>query len=333
MLRVSRLGDRLEKLIEQAASLIFSNHRFSPESQEEIERAAELRRSAIAIINARKKTEEALDIWKQALHDIERHILSLDSRNFLRWPSLSYMRMSRKYNAYIKFALKDLKHSSVWEQTWQPLLREPHIGAPERFYLYPKSSRTNIHHTYLLAQMEQVFAFSWNSIGFCLEFGGGYGNLCRLIHKRGFKGVYTIFDFPTISALQEYYLGLNNLHLINDASIQENRPQGIRCLSDHEHLQDVLNSNVEGDAIFIATWSISEAPLPVRSRIFSFVHKFKYLFIAYRANMETEGVTNQQYFEELMAKNKDHFEWQTKTIKHFPDDLGQSFILLGKRKN
>ena len=40
-----------------------------------------------------------------------------------------------------------------------------------------------------------------------LEIGGGYGNFCRLLMKRGFAGSYVIYDLPEFLQLQEWYLG------------------------------------------------------------------------------------------------------------------------------
>src|SRR5207244_11597755 len=39
-----------------------------------------------------------------------------------------------------------------------------------------------------------------------LEFGGGYGSMCRLFHNLGFRGRYLIFDLPAFSALQRFFL-------------------------------------------------------------------------------------------------------------------------------
>ena len=44
-----------------------------------------------------------------------------------------------------------------------------------------------------------------------VEFGGGYGSMCRLVRKLGFKGRYVIFDLRPILALQKYYLGLHGV--------------------------------------------------------------------------------------------------------------------------
>jgi hypothetical protein len=44
-----------------------------------------------------------------------------------------------------------------------------------------------------------------------VEFGGGFGSMCRLIGALGFRGRYVIFDLPPVLALQRYYLGLHGI--------------------------------------------------------------------------------------------------------------------------
>ena len=45
-----------------------------------------------------------------------------------------------------------------------------------------------------------------SSSGVIVEFGGGYGSMCRLLHKLGFSGQYFIYDLPEFVALQRYFL-------------------------------------------------------------------------------------------------------------------------------
>jgi hypothetical protein len=40
---------------------------------------------------------------------------------------------------------------------------------------------------------------------FVIEFGGGYGSLCRLFFNQQFKGQYVLFDLPPFSALQHFF--------------------------------------------------------------------------------------------------------------------------------
>jgi hypothetical protein len=39
-----------------------------------------------------------------------------------------------------------------------------------------------------------------------VEFGGGYGSMCRLIYQAGYMGSYIIYDFAHLNLIQDYYL-------------------------------------------------------------------------------------------------------------------------------
>lgn len=46
----------------------------------------------------------------------------------------------------------------------------------------------------------------FKDIDYIFEFGAGSGQFCKLVHQRGFKGDYTIFDFPELIEIQKYQL-------------------------------------------------------------------------------------------------------------------------------
>lgn len=120
----------------------------------------------------------------------------------------------------------------------------------------------------------------FNELNFTLEFGGGYGNLCRLIHKLGFQGKYIIFDLPVFSALQKYYLKLSGLPVF-----EEIIATGIFCINDIKKLIKILRKYTPTDKdknLFIATWSLSESPLHVRRKISEFFPMYGYYLIGYQ---------------------------------------------------
>ena len=95
-----------------------------------------------------------------------------------------------------------------------------------------------IHHAYHLAQFEEKTRTQVHEIDFVLEFGGGYGSMCRLFYNLGFRGRYVIFDLPSFSALQIYYLKTLDLPVqpINELKSRT----GIVCVSDNTVLKSIL---------------------------------------------------------------------------------------------
>lgn len=73
------------------------------------------------------------------------------------------------------------------------------------FFIEPLTNNL-IHQAYHLQQYEQTTGKRIEDLKSIVEFGGGYGAMCLLIHELGFKGKYVIYDLPEFSLLQEYYL-------------------------------------------------------------------------------------------------------------------------------
>lgn len=63
-----------------------------------------------------------------------------------------------------------------------------------------------IHQAYHLWQWQQATGRKVSQLNTIIEFGGGYGAMCLLCHRLGFKGRYVIYDLPEFSLLQEWYL-------------------------------------------------------------------------------------------------------------------------------
>ena len=86
------------------------------------------------------------------------------------------------------------------------LIKDPGVGGAE---LDPvlQTNGNIIHHAYSIFRFENATGHELAGGGTILEVGGGYGNFCRLLLKRGFAGSYVIYDLPEFLQLQEWYLG------------------------------------------------------------------------------------------------------------------------------
>jgi hypothetical protein len=126
---------------------------------------------------------------------------------------------------------------------------------------------------------------SWDTI---YEFGGGFGNLCRLAHNRGFRGRYIILDLTPFTLLQRYYLRSAGVIGAGD-------DDRIVLTSDVSVLERLLDGKAESErALFVAWWSLSETPLALRERIRPLAQRIGDYWIAYQ---ERYGeVDNVHYF-------------------------------------
>lgn len=205
---------------------------------------------------------EAGSVWNKNLNRLKKYVLEMDPRAFLRWDVVRETMFVGNAD-YINYELAYLKKNKEWLDRWEAAINETEHGCPAPFYNYKKSSGNLIHHAYHLARFEEETGIRINKLKNIFEFGGGYGSMCRLVHRLGFKGKYVIFDLPHFSTLQRYYLSGLGLQLNADDQICGSA--GISCV---DNADDLTKLRVGGDdSLFIATWSFSESPIAVRQKV------------------------------------------------------------------
>ncbi len=112
-----------------------------------------------------------------------------------------------------------------------------------------------IHHIYHLNQLLKFIGGveKLKEIKTIVEFGGGYGNFCRLIKKLNHGCNYTIIDLPELSKLQAFYLK-------NTLSVEDYETV---TFANEANISSIKNCD-----LFIATWSLSECPQSLQDRLF-----------------------------------------------------------------
>ncbi len=246
------------------------------------------------------EASQAQSLWTANRRRLREAALSRDPRAFLTWDVVTKTMFMPPYVAFVSTELAFLRNDD-WN-TWRFTLKEPHLGAPCPSFVYPFSSSNTIHHAYHLARFQVECDEHLSNFGEIFEFGGGYGSLCRIVHKLGFSGNYLIFDFPEQSALQRYYL--------SSAGIRN-----VSTISDFEALRDALRSTSGGRRLFIATWSLSESPYSLRKKIADEIKDFDAFLIAYQS--EFGGIVNRRFFDEWQTWFPG-VSWRTVEIDHFP---------------
>src|SRR5262249_47287211 len=134
-----------------------------------------------------------------------------------------------------------------------------------------------IHLAYHACRFEEVTGRPLDRYGFILEFGGGYGGMCRLVHQLGFRGEYWIYDLPEVTALQRFFLGTIGVHGENEDS----RGGAVMTFSDPSQLCAALAGRRKAESAFIAAWSLSETPISLRHKILPAVSPFDAFLIGY----------------------------------------------------
>jgi hypothetical protein len=252
--------------------------------------------------------------WLSNMKRLREFVLNEDSREFLRWGVISDT-MFVAFARYVYKELKYLKHRPDWETRWRAAIRESPVGRPIPYMFYPTSSGNLIHHAYHLAQFQEKTKVQLRNVGFVFEFGGGYGSMCRLFHNLGFDGKYIIFDLPPFSALQRYFLKTLGLPVKSLAEFVRSNT-GIVCVSEIQELRALLTHHVEANnAMFVATWSISEAPFKTRSLILPLISKFSLYLIAYQDRF---GEVNNLDFFNNWKEGLRNVVWHNWRIEHIP---------------
>lgn len=258
--------------------------------------------------------------WLSNMNRLRELVLTEDPRSFLRWDVVTRT-MFIAFARYLFAELKFLKERSDWDTRWRIAVQESLVGHPMRYLFYPASSGNLLHHAYHVAQFEEKTKIQANALDFVFEFGGGYGSMCRLFFNLGFKGTYVIFDLPSFSSLQRYYLNASGLPVQSPHDRFESKTR-IKCVSDIHQLKTILGDiPTSKKSLFLATWSISEAPIGVRDAVLPLVADFQSFLIAYQDRFEE--MNNIDFFENWKdgAKN---INWHSWRMEH---TLGNSYLI------
>jgi hypothetical protein len=271
--------------------------------------------------SAVKDTSQCHDEWSKNLMELRMLAIEGDLRRFLRWDVVRRT-MFVGHEPWVIKELRHLKRRKDYNARWCPGITESLIGHPPPFIFRRGTSGNLVHHAYHLARFEDLASTSVQSMDFVVEFGGGYGSMCRLFHQLGFAGTYVIYDLPEFSILQTYYLKSLGLPIQKQRGISNS---GIYCVSNMEQLQILVsNRGRGGSSMFIATWSLSECPLHLRAKVLETVGDIDYWLFGYQEKFG--NICNVAYFQNLRISYAG-LEWHEERIHH----LKGNYYLVGKR--
>lgn len=224
--------------------------------------------------------------WGRNAERLRAHIENRDPAHFLRWGIVTDAMWAS--GAYIDKELGDLKAREDWPR-YELALQETWRGDPEPWQTMPETCGNLIHQARHIAHFEDTTGMEVYRLNGIWEFGGGYGAMARMFRALGFAGEYVIYDLPMMGALQRYYLDGLGVTTTTDLSVQ---PQ-------HKDL-------------FVAMWSLSEAPMSLRDRVKPLAMEYATHLIAYQFGFE--GVNNEDYFGAWMSAG----HWAQERIAHLP---------------
>lgn len=237
---------------------------------------------------------DRIETWSNFTSEIEHYAKKYDPCTFLTWPPIRKSMVAR--GAMVDVEFDELRRAANWTD-YAPVLMETTVGMPEPYRRMPSTSSNLIHHAYHVYRFE-LSRGRQQAFSNVIEFGGGYGSMCRLL--AGYAGFsrYTIFDLPHLSAVQNYFLA----NVLNNG------------LFDRVHLaSDIGDIDLDsGVDLFVSTWALSEVPLSLRRQFEPIIAKAKNVLLAYQATID--GIDNTAYFEKL-AGTTSH-AWEVCELNH-----------------
>lgn len=264
-------------------------------------------------------------IWSQFQERLRQSALTQDPRGFLTWEVIA----RTMFLAFSSYAVKEffhLRRQPDWYSRWRLAIRESPAGRPAPFPLYPRTSANLIHDAYTICRFEECTAATIGEFDEVLEFGGGYGSLCRLFFNLGFRGTYRIYDLPPCSSLQSYFLKSVGIP-VSRGDLPTGVRNGVRVLSSERELAQLRQPRPGAKSLFVAAWSLSETPVEVRREFLPHVANCDAYLIAYQSRFGE--MDNCRFFDEWKESTASVIAWRQIAIPQIP---GKHAFLFGTRR-
>jgi hypothetical protein len=267
------------------------------------------------------------DFWQAICQDLHRLAAADDPMYFMRWPPVRETMVHGA--APVTFRMWwMLRWSPAWRSLWGPALRHPRYGNPPPFAPMLSTNPMAIEHASHLFRFHRQQRSFLHDTDCIIEFGGGFGSMCRLTRALGFRGRYVIFDLPPVLTLQRYYLGLHGI----EADVTEQAD--VWLCPDLDEIMAWISRDKPARVSLMSTWALSEMPMSVRQRIEPFfrVEAATKALLAYQPIFE--GNDNRLYFRDLKARTTDRWSWAGLPVdpSRKPPAPGDSLYLFGQAR-
>lgn len=259
----------------------------------------------LAVLDSMTDSEKEWTKNRIALRNL---MLYSDLRLFLRWEMIRHTMFTTEAS-FTDAEITYLKRIGKSIDDFQ----EDSVGSPDSLIFYPNTSGNLIHHEYHLSRFETEQDVELAKLPFILEFGGGYGSLCRLIQRRNYAGTYVIYDLPEFSILQKFFLKSIGVNVRTVEEFDEGRA-GVYLVSEEPALKKILATKSK-QSLLIGTWSLSETPVDFRKNFFEVAGSFSNYLLAYQDRFNE--VDNVKYFDDF-ARARPDVAFRTIRISHLP---------------
>lgn len=238
--------------------------------------------------------------WNIKKIGICNHLANENISSFQKWDEIGSTMISGEYNVEYEYLTNDKR----WN-LWKDKLKET-ILKPNSHSIWSESSTNNLHHAYSLQILMEKIGYKLFDFDDIVEFGGGYGNMCRLFKVWGHDKPYYLYDISELIKIQKYYLAENGI--INN----------IYYKSEY----DVIDV-VEGNSLFLGMWSISEVPMNERAELLKNLkfYNCKNIFLAMGKGFDSDN--NEEWLKSTIIPKLEELKYHCEIIeiKHITGSL------------
>lgn len=243
-------------------------------------------------------TGEKLPFWATMTQELLHCAETGDPLYFMRWSPIAGAMVPNTTPDSIR-AYRTLRGRPDWGQRWRSAVMHPNFGHAPPFLANLGTSALTVGHASHLIRFQEATGQDLLNRGGIVEFGGGFGSMCRLTTRLGLPGPYLIFDLPPILALQRYYLGLHGI----DA-----QPAGSGRVMLCRELDEV-RANMPTNCALMSTWALSEMPLGLRERIETFLDDARATAVLLAYQYAFEGIDNRVWFDAMVKRHAAGWRW------------------------
>jgi len=192
--------------------------------------------------------------WLQNITELESYFAGQMSEDFIANKVINGTMVFTNREAH-KLELKNV--SDAFDKK---LIKEIISKGLNSAFLSGKSRRStlinSVHHLHHLMRFEQLTGKKVSSIESVIEFGGGYGNMARIVQNAGACKTYSIVDLLLFSCIQYVFLStiVGNEHVAFDDGSQQKNTKFLLHPLFHADAPTTLHGE-----LFISTWALSES--------------------------------------------------------------------------
>lgn len=192
--------------------------------------------------------------WSQNIADLELYFVGQMNEDFISNRVINGTMVFTNREAH-ELEMKNI--SAAFDKKW---IEEIISKGLNTAFLVGKSRRSTLinsaHHLHHLMRFEQVTGRKIRDIGSAVEFGGGYGNMARVVENIGSCRTYSIVDLLLFSCIQ--YVFLSTVAGEGQVAFADGNAGGNAKFLLYPLFSADSQMNMRGE-LFLSTWALSES--------------------------------------------------------------------------